>query len=555
MLSVAASPLDDGSVWVTDGSSRSVVRVDARRGGVRRQDRRRERADRDRVRRALSVGRELARRHGLPHRSGERGRHGDDSPSAKAPTALPSARGAVWVSGEFSEQIARIDPCEEPWSSNEFRSRTVRKGLAISEGRVWFAVQSSGVGHRGGRLVVGARGLIEGSIDPSYWSWAGTTSSLSAAYDGLVGYARRGGSEGGQIVPNLAISLPEVTRGVEPGTSSVCAPTSGTRTERQYGRATFGARSSARLARSCSEGTFLVEGSNDCTSRTRQVRSQARRPDERRARHDRLPSPATGQRVRSWALTLLAPDPTRHAQRGTLERRPVPVNGAVHDRELRPGPGANACPQPATSTSGPSVARPDGFPDEIEFAADRPRNAIPAVEARAGRLRRLSARSERRSRRSSTPSGLATRRGSTCTRSRRRSSCSSTRRVPPSTTSASGAHSTTPSTAPRSQGRMAGPSITPLRPVRSDPPSTVGFRRYCPYTAAASGTGEWRAPDVTGARRLVAAIGNAGHEGDGLDVSRFLGGGRKRAGPQHSTQLGLPGEHQASRRTSTRTSR
>ncbi len=402
--------------------------------------------------------------------------------------------------------------------------------------------------------MVGARGLIEGSIDPSYWSWAGTTSSLSAAYDGLVGYARRGGSEGGQIVPNLAISLPEVTAAWNqvrvPSAPrhpvlGRCASTGERLSARVRARVWHGV---VRKGRSSSKGVTTARA-----GRAGAISGAASGRTTRSARSSSVP--ATGQRVRSWALTLLAPDPTRHAQRGTLERRPVPVNGAVHDRELRPGPGANACPQPATSTSGPSVARPDGFPDEIEFAADRPRNAIPAVEARAGRLRRLSARSERRSRRSSTPSGLATRRGSTCTRSRRRSSCSSTRRVPPSTTSASGAHSTTPSTAPRSQGRMAGPSITPLRPVRSDPPSTVGFRRYCPYTAAASGTGEWRAPDVTGARRLVAAIGNAGHEGDGLDVSRFLGGGRKRAGPQHSTQLGLPGEHQASRRTSTRTSR
>ena len=42
------------------------------------------------------------------------------------------------------------------------------------------------------------------------------------------------------------------------------------------------------------------------------------------------------------------------------------------------------------------------------------------------------------------------------------------------------------------------------------PPGTVGFRRYCPYTAAPSRTGEWRAPDLTRARRLVAASGTRG---------------------------------------------
>ena len=38
----------------------------------------------------------------------------------------------------------------------------------------------------------------------------------------------------------------------------------------------------------------------------------------------------------------------------------------------------------------------------------------------------------------------------------------------------------------------------------------MGFRRYCPYTAAASQTGEWKAPDLMRARRLVAASGTRG---------------------------------------------
>jgi peptide/nickel transport system substrate-binding protein len=42
------------------------------------------------------------------------------------------------------------------------------------------------------------------------------------------------------------------------------------------------------------------------------------------------------------------------------------------------------------------------------------------------------------------------------------------------------------------------------------PPGTVGFRRYCPYTAASSQTGEWKAPDLARARRLVAASGTRG---------------------------------------------
>ena len=42
------------------------------------------------------------------------------------------------------------------------------------------------------------------------------------------------------------------------------------------------------------------------------------------------------------------------------------------------------------------------------------------------------------------------------------------------------------------------------------PPGTVGFQRYCPYTAAPSRSGEWKAPDLTRARALVAASGTRG---------------------------------------------
>jgi peptide/nickel transport system substrate-binding protein len=42
------------------------------------------------------------------------------------------------------------------------------------------------------------------------------------------------------------------------------------------------------------------------------------------------------------------------------------------------------------------------------------------------------------------------------------------------------------------------------------PPGTVGFRRYCPYTADPDRTGAWKGPDLTRARRLVAASGTSG---------------------------------------------
>jgi peptide/nickel transport system substrate-binding protein len=42
------------------------------------------------------------------------------------------------------------------------------------------------------------------------------------------------------------------------------------------------------------------------------------------------------------------------------------------------------------------------------------------------------------------------------------------------------------------------------------PPGLAGYHRYCPYTRDPAADGSWHAPDLTRARRLVAASGTAG---------------------------------------------
>src|SRR5580765_3018483 len=200
-----------GSVWVTDESSRSVVRIDARTN---------KRTE------MVSVGNGptgIAFGHGSVWVANSLdGTVARINPRTNAltavitvgegPDAIAIEPDAVWVSAEFSEEIARIDPTKDQVVETiPIANRP--EGLALLENRVWFAVQASGSGHRGGRLVVGANELIDGSIDPNFISWAGTGAALSTAYDGLVAVARRGGSEGTQIVPNLAQKLPVITNG------------------------------------------------------------------------------------------------------------------------------------------------------------------------------------------------------------------------------------------------------------------------------------------------------------------------------------------------------
>ena len=78
----------------------------------------------------------------------------------------------VWVSSESSRSIVRIDP-----ATGDVAKRVPignrPKGLAVSGNQVWVAVQPSGLGHRGGRLVVAA-GATAGPIDPTFMNWVGT---------------------------------------------------------------------------------------------------------------------------------------------------------------------------------------------------------------------------------------------------------------------------------------------------------------------------------------------------------------------------------------------
>jgi peptide/nickel transport system substrate-binding protein len=55
------------------------------------------------------------------------------------------------------------------------------------------------------------------------------------------------------------------------------------------------------------------------------------------------------------------------------------------------------------------------------------------------------------------------------------------------------------------------------------PAGFLGYRRICPYTARPKADGEWRAPDLARARRLVAASGTSGEMIDVWGVSDSFG--------------------------------
>jgi YVTN family beta-propeller protein len=490
-----------GGIWVTDGSSRSVVHIDARAGRVL------ERVPVGEGPTGIAFGQgSVWVANSL---SGTVSRIDPEKDVVTAtirvgegPDGIAVGAGGVWVSGEFSEEIARIDPLE-----NRIVERVPvanrPKGLAISNGRVWVAVQPSGVGHRGGRLLVGATGgLIEGSIDPSYWSWSGTIASLSAAYDGLVGYARRGGSEGTQIVPNLAVSLPADTAGE---TRFAFRLRRGIR----YSNGMLVRASDFRRAFERSFGTGLLgpdlalEGADACEPRSCDLSRGVLTDDGTGTIVFRLRRPDSGF---LRALTVVAPIPrgTPDSDTGT---RPVPSTGPYMIESYAPKRALTLVRNPNFRVWS-SVARPDGFPDEIEFRLGGAETSVSAVER--GRfdiagfaLDREDVQEEVEVFRVRHPSRfhVHAERATVLV-------FLNTTKAPFDDVRVRRAINYAVDRAAISAS-YGGPTYA-ARTCQLRPPDTVGFRRYCPYTAAASQTGEWKAPDVTRARRLVATSGTRG---------------------------------------------
>jgi ABC-type transport system substrate-binding protein len=72
--------------------------------------------------------------------------------------------------------------------------------------------QASAASHRGGTLTV-LQDAPFGSLDPARPGSVDSLLALSMTNDGLTAFKRVGGSDGAQLVPDLAVSLPTPTDG------------------------------------------------------------------------------------------------------------------------------------------------------------------------------------------------------------------------------------------------------------------------------------------------------------------------------------------------------
>lgn len=215
--SPAAIAVGDGSVWVTDTGSNSVVRVDPQSLEVTD----RLEVGNDPVALAFGGGR-------LWVANGADGTVTSIDPSSDTPrTAAVGGRpigiayvdGAVWVATDHPDGVVRVDPANLSARFTDLASPP--QAIVAVDGHPWITALSSPASHRGGtlRVVVGRlnggypfdRGLHP--FDPGAAPYPVHFSVLHLTNDGLVALRHVGGAAGGQVVPDLALTLPAVTDG------------------------------------------------------------------------------------------------------------------------------------------------------------------------------------------------------------------------------------------------------------------------------------------------------------------------------------------------------
>jgi YVTN family beta-propeller protein len=491
-----------GSVWVTDESSRRVVRVDPETNAVAE---------------TISVGngptgiafgeRALWVTNSL---DGTVSRIDPESASVTAlltvgggPGAVAVGRSAVWVSAEFGQRLARIDPdAADPKVVGDVAIGNRPKGLVASDDGVWVAVQESGRGHRGGRLIA----LLApfDSIDPQIANNTSSAYAGSLVYDGLTGFRRAGGSEGTQLVPNLARAIPDARDG---GRSYTFRLRPGIRYS--DGRRVRPEDFRRALERAYELGGVLVEQGAAVTAVLGgDLCSKGRRCDLSRG------VVTTGDTV-TFRLSRLAPFFLFDLSRlypmppGTPSRdvgtKPVPGTGPYAIENYVPGRQVKFVRNPHFRVWS-EAARPDAYPDEIALRFEGLAQGVTAVaqgradalldgvppdqieEVRVRYSRQLHVQPQRATMflfLDTTQSPF------TDARVRRAVNYAVDR---------------------RQLVELGGGPAFRQPSCQVIPPTVPGYRRYCPYTLDPRPTGEWTAPDVAKAQQLIAASGTRGQK-------------------------------------------
>ena len=367
-IDVGAAPTDlaagAGALWVTSARARTLTRVDPRTGAVEGVTDVGGGASGVAVAAgSVWVANEL---DGTVSRvDPETGRVLGLIQVGNGPRSIAPAPGGVWVTEQFGGSVARIDARHDRVSERvDVGNRPT--GLATVNGALWVGVRASDAAHRGGTLRVPATYDLD-SVDPAVAYVPLSATILSTTNDGLTAYEKVGGSDGTQLVPDLAVSLPTaaddgrvyrfvIRRGIRYSTGRPVRPADVRASfERMFaipsskGHDFFGgivgARACIRAPRACD----LSRGISTGPGPTVTFRLTAPDPDFL----DKL--------TLGFAAVLPAGTPARAA--GT---RPLPATGPYMIVRYLPGHELRLARNPQFREWS-QAAQPDGFPDAVAF--------------------------------------------------------------------------------------------------------------------------------------------------------------------------------------------
>jgi YVTN family beta-propeller protein len=362
-----------GFVWVVSGAGNSVTRIDARTGTVLP---------------PLSVGNDPTgiavgagavwvanRLDGTVSKIDPAAGSVEVIPVGGTPTAIAAGQGVVWVSDARAGTLTRIDPTTGK-TAESVKTGNPPGGLTLAGHRLYVAVGTSAVAHRGGTLTVFPYGPFD-SIDPAASYSPDSWSALSVTNDGLVTFERVGGSDGTRIVPDLATSLPTIGDGGRAYTFQLRAgvrySTGGIVQPSDFRRAIERSLEYQSLKNPLGAGFYYlgIVGAPACLKATE--------------RCDLRKGIVTDPTARTVTFRLTAPDPdfldklalsgayAAPAGTGLKARLPLPATGPYMIASYDPRHGLTLVRNPRFREWS-AAAQPAGFPDEIVYRFDAPNN-------------------------------------------------------------------------------------------------------------------------------------------------------------------------------------
>ncbi|HJQ50423.1 MAG TPA: ABC transporter substrate-binding protein [Gaiellaceae bacterium] len=432
-------------------------------------------------------------------------------PTGDTPTGVAlDARGGVWVANQYGGTLSRIDPkTNQPGKPIDVGNQP--QGIATAGGQLLVSVAArQGVGHRGGTLKI----ALSFGLDAIDTAAAYSTASwpiLHLTNDGLVAFDHASGVAGDQLVPDLAVSLPEPTDGGKTYTFRL-------RPHIRYsdGKPVEATDVRASFERYYRNGTLPVSFYDGIVGA-----AACRSPSQR---CDLSKGIVADNRTKTVTFHLTSADPE------FLYQLAVPTASVVPAGTPPKLPGGG--PGPATGPYRISAyradhyltlvrnryfrewsraAQPDGYPNRIEIRISPKNSADDLIKTvasgRADLVSTLWTNSPTQSQLDATMSQYASQ-VHTNPLPTTNGLFLNTRVAPFNRVDVRRALNYAVDRTAFVQ--ESGGSVLAAPSCQILPPGLPGYRPYCPYTASSTSSGKWSAPDLTKARTLVARSGTRG---------------------------------------------